>query len=260
MTEAPQFLLEYSGPVLFGVVLLEQAGLPLPALPWLLAAGALAARGRADLIMSIGVTVLACLVADSAWFYIGRRKGKRVLGPLCRMSLEPGCCVQRGQGFLARHAEKGLVASKFLPWLGMVMAPLAATVGISYRRFLIFDGIGSLLYASCGILLGFAFSEQLHQALALAGKLGVGAFALVLTLLSIYGLFKIIKWRRSVGPTIKRDETDEAAADQAAAFEGRSARLSPAGSTILSDRTAESGVVEMPNLNPEFVSAQSVTS
>lgn len=257
MTEAPQFFLEHSGPVLFGVVLLEQAGLPVPAMPWLLAAGALAAKGRAGLAMSIGVTVLACIMADSGWFYVGRRKGKRVLGLLCRMSLEPSCCVQRGEGFLARHAAKGLVASKFLPWLGMVMAPLAATVGISYRRFLVFDGVGSLLYASCGVLLGFVFSEQLHQGLALAGKLGVGAFALVLTLMSIYGLFKIIKWRRSAVTRHKRDETDEVSEEQGAPFQGSTAHISSGDSNKLSERRMESRVVEMPNLNAEFVPVQS---
>src|SRR5438874_9726768 len=110
MTDASQFLVEHGGTVLFGAVLLEQAGLPLPAMPWLVAAGGLAASGKLNPIAAVGVTVLACLVADSTWFYVGRRSGKRVLSLLCRMSLEPGCCVGRSEGFLARHAEKGLVA------------------------------------------------------------------------------------------------------------------------------------------------------
>jgi membrane protein DedA with SNARE-associated domain len=198
MNEATHFLIEHSAPVLFGVVLLEQLGLPLPAMPWLFAAGALAATGRLEPIPAVTMTVLACLVADSAWFHIGRKKGKRVLSFLCKISLEPTCCVGRSEGFLARHAAEGLMVAKFLPWLGMVIPPLAGSVGMSYRRFLLFDGIGSMLYSSSGILLGFIFSEQLHQALALMRGLGMGAFALVLTLIVVYAVVKIMKWRRSI--------------------------------------------------------------
>jgi membrane protein DedA with SNARE-associated domain len=88
MIESTQFLVEHGLAVLFGVVLLEQAGLPLPAMPWLVAAGALAASGKLDPIVAVGVTMLACLTADSVWFYVGRGSGTRVLGFLCRVSLE----------------------------------------------------------------------------------------------------------------------------------------------------------------------------
>jgi len=201
MSGPTQFLIEHGGPVLFGVVLLEQAGLPLPALPWLVAAGALAASGKVNPFLAVGVTLLACLVADSGWFYVGRRSGKRGLGLLCRMSLEPNRCVSRSEGFLARHAEQGLVAAKFLPWLGMVVSPLAGSLGMSYRRFLLFDAIGSLLYASYGILLGFIFGEQLQQLLTLLGRLGLGVFALALAVVLGYVGFKIFKWRRASRPT-----------------------------------------------------------
>jgi membrane protein DedA with SNARE-associated domain len=197
MIESTQFLVEHGVVVLFGVVLLEQVGLPLPAMPWLVAAGALAGSGKLDPVLAVGVTMLACLAADSAWFYAGRRHGTRVLGLICRVSLEPDCCVRRSEAFLARHAGKGLVAAKFLPGFGMVMPPLAASLGMSYGRFLIFDGFGSLLYSSCAILLGFVFSEQLQQLLALLGGPGLGALSLVVTLVSGYFVFKITKWRRN---------------------------------------------------------------
>ena len=51
--------------VLFAVVLAEQMGLPLPAMPWLLAAGALSARGSFNSVVAIALTVVACLLADS---------------------------------------------------------------------------------------------------------------------------------------------------------------------------------------------------
>ncbi len=190
MTDFTQFLIEHGTPVLFGVVLVEQAGLPLPAIPWLLAAG-----GKLNPITAVAVIVLACLIADSAWFYIGRRNGKRVLSLLCWMSLEPKRCVQRSERFLVHHAALGLLGAKFLGWLGMAIPPLAGTSGMSYRRFLVFDGMGSLLYSSCGVVSGFIFSEQLRQGVAWLRRLGVGASALMVALIVGYIAFKLIKGR-----------------------------------------------------------------
>ena len=203
MNEAANFLVQHGGPVLFGVVLAEQMGLPLPVMPWLLAAGALSASGNLNLVGAIGVTVLACMAADSIWFYVAPRSGKRVLSLLCRVSLERDCCVRRSEGFLVRHAAPGLVAAKFLPGLGAVVTPLAAIRGMSYRRFLLFDGAGSLLYGTSYILLGFFFSDQLKELLALLGRLGLGTFTLLLVVITVYLLFKIIKWSSR-----RREEAD----------------------------------------------------
>src|SRR5882757_977056 len=99
MNESANFLVQHGGPVLFGVVLVEQAGLPLPAMPWLLAAGALSASGKLNALLAVGLTTLACLVADSSWFYLGRHQGHRVLKFLCRISLAQDSCLERTQGF-----------------------------------------------------------------------------------------------------------------------------------------------------------------
>ncbi len=195
MNESANFLVQHGGPVLFGVVLVEQMGLPLPAMPWLLAAGALSASGDLNLAVAIGVTVLACMAADSIWFYVARRSGKRVLSLLCRVSLERGGSVRRSEGFLARHAAPGLVAAKFVPGLGAVITPLAALRGMSYGRFLLFAGAGSLLYGTSYILLGFFFTPQLKELLTLLGRLGLGAFTFLLVVITVYLLFKIIKRR-----------------------------------------------------------------
>src|SRR6202034_1112363 len=79
MNDITRFLLSHGGPVLFVVVFLEQIGLPLPAAPWLLVAGALAQGGKLSAWLAVGVTFLACIMADSIWFYLGRRSGHRVL-------------------------------------------------------------------------------------------------------------------------------------------------------------------------------------
>ncbi len=83
-----QFLIRHGLPLIFAVVLVEQLGLPIPALPLLLAGGALAAIGKFNLWLGLLATLVACLIADLLWFYLGRHRGNQVLGFLCRISLE----------------------------------------------------------------------------------------------------------------------------------------------------------------------------
>src|SRR5215472_18160531 len=155
MTQTTQFLINHGLPLVFAVVFVEQMGLPLPALPWLLAAGALAAAGKFNLLLGLGATVLACLAADAFWFYLGRHRGNQVLSLLCRISLEPDTCVRRTQDVFSKYGLRGVLLSKFLPGLSTVAPPLAGMSSISVGRFLFVDGAGSLLYAGC--LLGFGF-------------------------------------------------------------------------------------------------------
>ena len=97
MNEATLFLIRYGPLLVFTVVFLDQMGVPLPAIPWLLAAGALSATGKFSALLGLGITVLACLLADTFWFYLGRYRGHRVLDFLCRVALEPDSCVRRTQ-------------------------------------------------------------------------------------------------------------------------------------------------------------------
>jgi membrane protein DedA with SNARE-associated domain len=202
MNEITQFLVSNGGPVLFAVVFVEQAGLPLPSAPWLLAAGALSASGKLNPALAIGMTAVACVIADSIWFYVGRRGGTRVLRLFCRLSLAQHSCVGRTKGLFARYGLQGLVAAKFLPGLGAVMPPLAGALGVSTGQFLLFDGLGSLLYGAFYILLGCLFSNQLRQVLNVLGGLGLGALLVVLALFGSYIAFKYFqRWKIRGGRT-----------------------------------------------------------
>src|ERR1035437_7774109 len=88
-------LLVYGYFLLFGWVLVEQLGIPLPATPVLLAAGALSAEHELSFALALGAGLSAALLADSAWFMAGRHYGSHVLRLLCKMSLEPTTCVRR---------------------------------------------------------------------------------------------------------------------------------------------------------------------
>ncbi|MCX6922915.1 MAG: DedA family protein/thiosulfate sulfurtransferase GlpE, partial [Verrucomicrobia bacterium] len=144
--------------------------------------------------LGLAVTVIACLLADVVWFYLGRYRGNQVLGLLSRISLEPDSCVRRTQNVFTRYGLRGVLVAKFVPGLGTVAPPLAGMSGISAGRFLWVDAVGSLLYGGCFISLGYFFSNQIQQnGEALAG-IGGGALGLIAGLAALYLGFKY--WQR----------------------------------------------------------------
>ena len=194
MNEATLFLIRYGPLLVFTVVFLDQMGVPLPAIPWLLAAGALSATGKFSALLGLGITVLACLLADTFWFYLGRYRGHRVLDFLCRVALEPDSCVRRTQNAFTRYGLRGLLVAKFLPGLSTVAAPLAGMAGVKVGRFLLADGLGSLLYGGCFIYLGYLFSSHIQQIASALTGVGGGVLSLVIGLGVIYIGFKL--WQR----------------------------------------------------------------
>jgi membrane protein DedA with SNARE-associated domain/rhodanese-related sulfurtransferase len=194
MNNTLEFLARHGTTVLFAVVFVEQMGVPLPAAPWLLAAGALSAGGKMNWGMALAAATFSSLLANMIWFYFGRFYGNRVLNLLCRISLEPDSCVRRTQDIFTRNGMRGVVAAKFIPGLSTLAPPMAGSSGVSAARFLIFDGLGSLLYGGCFILAGAIFSRQLEQVInALAGP-GGGALAVVGGLAALYLSYKF--WQR----------------------------------------------------------------
>src|SRR5437870_1289434 len=196
MTETLGFLVRHGPSVLFAAVFVEQLGIPLPAAPWLLAAGALAGTGELNRFTALIAATFGSLLADLIWFYLGRQGGHRVLDLLCRISLEPDSCVRRTQDVFTKYGMKGVVAAKFIPGLSTLAPPLAGSSGVSAARFFSFDGAGSLLYGGTFILVGFLFSHQLEQVIDALASLGGRALALVGGLAALYIGFKYLQRHR----------------------------------------------------------------
>jgi membrane protein DedA with SNARE-associated domain len=190
MSSWVEFVVRDSYPILFFWILVEQLGLPLPGLPLLLAAGALAGGGHLNLAVAVTLPVLACMCSDFLWFQIGRHRGIAVLGWICRLSLEPDSCVRRTEDIFMRHGAKSLLISKFVPGLNLAAAPLAGIFRMRIRRFLPFDALGALFWAGGYVGLGFAFSEQLEKVALYALRLGAS-----LVVLLGGGLLVYIAWK-----------------------------------------------------------------
>ena len=186
MNEMLQSWLSHDGAVLFIVVLLEQAGLPIPAAPCLLAAGSLCATGQATVTHVIGVAILACLVAGVAWFYVGHRRGKTGLALLGRLALPNHTGLERIEQSFVRYGMTLVVVSKFIPGLGLVVAPLAGALKVELGRFLLFDLLGSALYAGIYLLAGISFSAQVQALLQMLPQVGLGALLVLVVSLITY--------------------------------------------------------------------------
>lgn len=187
---------QYGLLLVFINVLATQLGAPLPAVPTLVVAGALAASAQLPLVGVLLVTVLACLLSDSAWYWAGRHFGSGVMRMICRISLSPDSCVQQSEVRFQRWRGQVLLIAKFVPGLSTVAPPLVGAMGLRLSTFLLFDGLGSLLWASVAIGLGYAFAAQIDDVLTTLSSAGTVALELVLGLLALYILIKWWQRRR----------------------------------------------------------------
>ena len=182
--------------LVFANVLLQQLGVPIPAEPTLVVAGSLAARGLLPLPGLWGVTWLAVLLADSTWYWMGRRYGNQVLRVVCRLALSPDSCVRTTEQTFARWGLKSLAVAKFIPGFSMVAPPLAGAMGFSWSAFLLFDLLAAVLWSSLGIGAGLIFYRQVDRVLAALAGLGGWAPVLGVTLLAAFVGWKWLQRRR----------------------------------------------------------------
>jgi membrane protein DedA with SNARE-associated domain len=185
-----EFIVRHGYLVLLAWVFAEQAGIPIPSLPLLLAAGALAGAGKLNFTVALLVCLLAAVSADTIWYELGRKKGIKILQLLCRISLEPDSCVRRTEGLFEKQGARSLLFAKFLPGLNTVATPLAGIFHMRPRKFLLFDGLGSLLWAGTFLGVGYVFSGQIGRIAEQSERLGRGLFVLLIALLAAYILYK----------------------------------------------------------------------
>ena len=179
--------------MLFVWVIAEQAGLPIPAIPILLAAGALSATRSVSLPLALLVALIAAVGADLVWYEIGRRKGMKVLNFLCRISLEPDSCVRQTELAFSNQGMRALLIAKFVPVLNTAAPPLAGIFKTPIGRFLLFDALGTVLWAGTFLALGRIFSHQLEAITQRVLEFGASALQIVVAGLVLYAAFKWVK-------------------------------------------------------------------
>jgi membrane protein DedA with SNARE-associated domain/rhodanese-related sulfurtransferase len=187
-------LLVYGYILLFAWVLVEQLGIPLPATPVLVAAGALSAEHSLSFPLALFAGITAALTADTVWFWIGHQYGHHVLRILCKLSMEPTICVRKTQDSFGRRREVTLMIAKFVPGLATLAPPVAGQNGMNFGRFLLFDGIGATLWVGALLGAGRLFGDALKRDPSLLNW--VGRFSGLLLFLGVLGFFLNRLYRR----------------------------------------------------------------
>ena len=195
MNQITEFLISHGGLFLFVIAFAEQSGVPFPGAPWLLAAGALAASGRFDLVAGIGWAALGCVVADAIWFFLGHRGKARIFRVFPHLR---SVQVRLERATLAKtilHGTRMLTVAKFLPF-GTIIPMHAGALEVGRLRFLLVDAFTSVVYAAVYAALGFAFHNQLEHAVVILQKLTSGSLLLLLILAGTYVVYLFLKRRR----------------------------------------------------------------
>jgi membrane protein DedA with SNARE-associated domain/rhodanese-related sulfurtransferase len=180
-------------PVVFVNVLLQQLGLPVPAVPTLLLAGGLVAAPPA-LLGVLAAAVVASVVADAAWYLAGRVFGYRVLAGLCRLSINPASCVSQTEARFVRWGLPSLVLAKFIPGFSTVAPPIAGALRMSLAGFLLASAVGALLWAGLAMAAGWLLRGAVPDAIAALDRHGGSAAFVLVAGLGIWLAWKL--WQR----------------------------------------------------------------
>jgi len=187
-------LSQYGVLFVFVNVLLQQLGLPIPAVPTMMVAGALAAGGHMNGLAAFLLSVFASLVADLVWFWAGRRFGYPVLRFLCQVSLSPDTCVRQTEGIFERWGFYSVVVSKFVPGFSTVAPPIAGALRMSVGGFVMASIASATLWVGAAMGTGYLFTDQIAFVLAwMAAHLGLAAIAVMVV---AGGYIAVKAWQR----------------------------------------------------------------
>lgn len=167
-----QFFQNHAYLTVFLGLLLEYLGLPIPGELILLFFGALVFWGKFKLLVVIAIGLTAVLLGDHFWYFAGRRGGRKWLRWFCRATLGSAQCMARTEYFFQRFGPASLLFAKFVPGFRTFAMPMAGMTAVPFRRFFVFDLIGSFLWVAGVSSLGVLMARQLGVAAAHLQRLG----------------------------------------------------------------------------------------
>jgi membrane protein DedA with SNARE-associated domain len=187
--------------LLFLLVAVESAGVPVPGETALITAGVLAAGGRFNIVEVIAVAAAGAIVGDSTGYWIARTGGRKAIDkiPVARDTLPK--LLPKGERFFERHGPKTVVIGRFVAGLRVTVAWLAGISHMPWGRFVLYNAIGGILWATTIGLVAYYFGNAVIDAIEKYGLIAVGVIA-VLAVLGFFGH----RWFR------RRNDKREAAA------------------------------------------------
>ena len=179
-----ELLVQHGYLILLLWVFLDQLALPVPALPMVLAAGALAGQGHLSLAVCFLIVVIACTPPNLLWYWLGIHQGNKVLTLLCIVELETDKCIDKTTSAFHRYGTVSLLFAKFVPGLQTIAPPMAGLLGVPIGRFMLLDALGSAIYALVLLVPAYFAHESLAEIGAAVADLGsIGLAALLAAVL-----------------------------------------------------------------------------
>jgi len=153
-------LLTHGLAAVFIASLVESLGAPVPALPLLLLAGSVAAEHRLPMLPLVVGSAGGFWIGDVVWYVFGWLQGRRVLGLLCGLSLNPDACVGRAERRFRRRPAITVAAAKFIPGFSVMVPPLAGILRMQPIRFLAIDGAACMAWSGAAVMAGVLFGQR----------------------------------------------------------------------------------------------------
>jgi membrane protein DedA with SNARE-associated domain len=182
--------------LLFVLIMLESAGIPLPGETALIGAGILASRGKLDVTAVIVVAAAAAIIGDNGGYWVGRRWGRQILGKWKRLDRFAQRVIPPSERFFEKHGGKTVFVARFIAILRFTAAWLAGVSRMPWWRFLFWNALGGICWAASVTLLAFYGGKAAADAFDRYGLIGAGAIvgAIVLLLAAVHF------WRRRILP------------------------------------------------------------
>jgi membrane protein DedA with SNARE-associated domain len=182
--------------LLFLLIGVESAGVPLPGETALAASGVLASQERLDIVAVIVVAATAAIIGDNVGYLLGRFGGRRVIegwGPISRHAHK---VLPRAERLFARHGGKTVFFGRFIAVLRITSAWMAGVSHMPWWRFLVFNAAGGILWATLVGLVAFYLGDAAASAIQTYGLYAAGAIAAA----TVAVLLIVRRWeRRMIG-------------------------------------------------------------
>jgi membrane protein DedA with SNARE-associated domain len=205
MENATKILTEHPYASLFLAVFAEQIGLPFPALVFLTAAGALSAAGHGRPGAFLLAGVAATLIADLIWFSIGKCRGRFVVKLVSWLSPKPDGYARRAWDAFRGRGERILLWAKFVPNLSTFTTPLAGAAKMPLSRFLVFNGIGTVLWNGAYLAAGWVLGPEIGRVAHAAARLGAAPFVILFAAIATAVLWSRLRPRAAEPAMVRID-------------------------------------------------------
>ena len=184
--------------LIFLAMLLENAGVPLPGETITLLGGYAAGNGELELAGVIAAASAGAILGDNIGYWIGRRAGWPVLLRLGGLLRRTPAQMEDLRARFLRHAGLSVFLGRFVAVLRVIAGPMAGAVAMPYRRFLLCNSAGALLWSATMVSLAWLGGRwiPLDQMLRGVVEFGFGALVLVLLLVGVPKLIERIERRQ----------------------------------------------------------------